>query len=104
MFSRDEVSFEIVDVEGSIAIVEITTPLGKVSICGQLVLAGRLLIASGVHVGGLSIGGLGRRGMNVIARKVMEVVDVDTIIVFGEARTTGARPGHRPRPIRFNRI
>jgi hypothetical protein len=44
---------------------------------------------------------LTRKTMGVIAEKILEETGYDYIIVRGAARTTGARPGHTPRDLRF---
>ena len=69
---------------------------------GEISENGRTLLATGVHivVRGPS-GPLTKRTMEAIARRVMEEMDYDEIVVEGAARTTGARPGHRPRQFRF---
>jgi hypothetical protein len=41
--------------------------------------------------------------MRRVADLVMRELDYDSIIVEGAVRTTGARPGRRPRPLRFGR-
>ena len=43
----------------------------------------------------------GRNGLKQIAKVAMERMGYDEIIIEGATRTTGANPGHRPRPIRF---
>jgi hypothetical protein len=44
---------------------------------------------------------LTRKNMRVIAKRILEDTGYAYIVVRGAARTTGARPGHTPRDLRF---
>lgn len=46
---------------------------------------------------------LGPGNLRLLADLVMERMDYDELVVEGAFRTTGANPGHRPRPRRFAR-
>jgi hypothetical protein len=82
-------------------IVRIETPWGTIDLLGEVARVGRELRVTNAHVQGLHPGALGRVGLNAIARRLIEVADVESIVVEGAPRTTGARKGHRPRPFRF---
>ena len=68
---------------------------------GSTSIVGRVMRIERAHVEGLTIGALGRAGLNAIGRKLLEVADVDEIIIQGGTRTTGRAQGKVPRPIRF---
>lgn len=101
---EDEVTFEIVfdASEGVVLTVRIELPEGSLLLMGEIREDGRRLLATGAHmeVEGAS-GLLTKMTMKKIARRVMKEMDYDEIIIEGAARTTGARPGHRPRRFRF---
>ncbi|WP_181820411.1 hypothetical protein [Paracoccus versutus] len=46
---------------------------------------------------------LSRKNLGVIAGRLLEDIGYDFVIIHGAVRTTGARPGHRPRELRFSR-
>lgn len=77
--------------------------MGKLTLIGSVSIVGRTMRIDRVHVEGLTVGALGRAGLNAIGRKLLELADVDEIIVQGGARTTGRTKGKAPRPIRFPR-
>jgi hypothetical protein len=102
--SVDEVGFDIVydASEGTVVTVRIAIAGALVELMGEIREPGRTLLVTGVHVAVRGPAGfLTRQRMAAIARRVMREMDYDEIIVEGAARTTGARPGHRPRRFRF---
>ena len=103
MWSLDEIRVEVVEADDAIAIIEIDTPAGRLELLGSLSRIGRTLFFRNAHVQGLGPGALGRSGLNAIGRKLLVEADVDAIVIEGSTRTTGAREGRRPRPIRFPR-
>jgi hypothetical protein len=103
VWTTDEISIEIEDVDHPVAVLVITTPAGALSLIGSVSIVARVMRIDRAHVEGLTIGALGRAGLNVIGRKLLEVADVDEIIIQGGTRTTGRTKGKVPRPIRFPR-
>jgi hypothetical protein len=101
VWTTDQVSIEVEDVEHPVAVLVITTPAGTLSLIGSISIAGRVMRIDRAHVEGLETGALGRAGLNAIGRKLLEVADVDEIIIQGGTRTTGRSKGQVPRPIRF---
>ncbi|MGJ5177196.1 hypothetical protein ACQR16_00820 [Bradyrhizobium oligotrophicum] len=101
MFDPDDVSIEITSVDQDVMLVEIHTPVGTMSILGNVTLIARVLYVRRAHVDGLMPGSLGRRGLNAIGRKLLEEADADEILVEGGTRTTGRCKGRAPRTIRF---
>lgn len=90
--------------DDSIVTATIETPLGTVHIMGALSEVGRVLHVDGFNIHGLERGKLGNRGLYDLDQVVMDTLeDFDEIVVTGTARTTGANPGHYPRPFRFRR-
>jgi hypothetical protein len=91
--------------DGALVTVRILTPAGALLAMGNIVKFDRELVLSGVHMHGetLRANGLGGSRLRQIARAVAEIVDVDTIVIAGAARTSGAHPGRFPRPLRFAR-
>lgn len=79
------------------------TPLGTIRMLGLLRLEGRCLLVDDAHVEGLFPGALGRAGLNAVGYRLMEVADVDRLVIQGAVRTTGARPGRRPRAFQLVR-
>jgi hypothetical protein len=88
--------------EGTVITARIAVTGGTIELMGEISEQGRTLMATGVHLAVRGPAGLlTKRTMQTIARRVMREMDYDEIIVEGAARTTGARPGHRPRQLRF---
>ncbi len=102
-FSRIDIRIDVDATDDPIVTVDIVTTIGVLSTMGVVMLNERSLTIEGTHVAGLTPGRLGAAGLRRLMQKVMESLDVDEIIVAGAVRTTGARPGHRPRPLRFSR-
>jgi hypothetical protein len=103
VWTTDQISIEIEDVDHPVAVCVIATPVGTLSLIGSISIVGRAMRIDRAHVEGLSVGALGRTGLNAIGRKLLEVADVDEIIIQGGTRTTGRTKGKVPRPIRFPR-
>jgi len=103
MWHPDKIQIELENAEHPEPVVRIVTPVGTLLLIGTLTFSGKLAYLRGVHVEGLARGELGRRGLNAIAKKALVELDVDQIIIEGGARTTGRRPGRRPKPFRFPR-
>jgi hypothetical protein len=101
--ATDQISIEIEDVDHPVAVLVITTPAGRLSLIGSVSIVERVMRIDRAHVEGLTVGALGRAGLNAIGRKLLEVADVDEIIVQGGTRTTGRTKGKIPCPIRFPR-
>jgi CBS domain-containing protein len=106
-WARADVSFRLVDEDTSdpVTTIEVTTPHGALLIMGEPRESGRILIAAGVHISsrGVKPNDIGIANLRLIAQAIMEELDYDEIHVEGEVRTTGAKPGRRPRPLRFAR-
>lgn len=102
--SEEDVTIEIVydASEGEVVTARIAIPGGSIELMGEIAESGRTLLVTGVHVAVRGPAGLLTKAtIETIARRVMKEMDYDEIVVEGAARTTGARPGHRPRRFRF---
>ena len=84
---------------------EIGTPAGVLRAMAEPEWIDRVIVLRGFHMHGESIGPneFGWRQLRWLAQAAMEIFDVDEIQIEGEVRTSGARPGRRPRPLRFAR-
>jgi hypothetical protein len=107
-WSADDISIDIVDhdTDHPIACVLIATPMGRLTLMGVPEWTGDRMLVRGVHIqsdGRLGPNRLGPAGVRRLAILVMESLHVRELVVVGEIRTTGAGPGHRPRPLRFTR-
>lgn len=74
-----------------------------VTILAEASLDGRALILRGTHFDGPGPNTLGIATLREIANRIAEIADVETVVVEGAIRTTGAAPGRKPRALRFAR-
>jgi hypothetical protein len=81
----------------------VQTPDGALRIMGDLELDGSTMTLLGVHVQGAQANAVGAGNLKLLARLVIERMELDELVVEGAARTTGASPGRRPRVLRFTR-
>ncbi len=100
---------EEADSEGDIFTITFSTPAGRVWIIGAVELEDlddgrRRIVLRGAHMhsesGARSVGVSNLRAM---AELLLERTHYDEVLIEGGARTTGAYPGHTPRPLRFTR-
>jgi hypothetical protein len=105
MWTIEDIAFEVVNdlTDDPVVTVLVFTPVGEMAFTAEPVMRGRTLIFRRTHVQGSRPGAVGGHNLAVIAHAVMKGMDVDELIVEGALRTTGARPGRRPRDIRYAR-
>lgn len=105
MWAADDISFEIVDdmTDDPVLTLTVSTPAGQLTFMGEPVIEGRVMMARAVHVQGGTPNSVGVGSLLVLARVLMERMELDEFIVEGALRTTGANPGRRPRALRFSR-
>jgi hypothetical protein len=104
MLSPPDISFEMQfdHSEGAVWTVTIKVPGATIELMGDVAEQGNTLTASEVHIQiAAAAPVLTRKTMAVIASRVMEEMGYAQIVIAGAVRTTGARKGHRPRPLRF---
>jgi hypothetical protein len=100
MWTEADISAEY-EVDGPVVSITLSTPVGVVSILGEMSIVDGDLHIMRAHIGGLSPGALGRSGLNVIGRKLLEMANVEKIVIQGSPRTTGRRKGTIPNKISF---
>jgi citrate lyase beta subunit len=107
MWRAADIRIEIVGdaTDHPIVTATIETPQGTILVMGAAAAIGRALVLTKLHIHGEDVrrNMFGYRRLRWLAQAVMEVMDVDELRIEGEVRTTGAGPGHRPRPLRFAR-
>lgn len=107
MWSIEDISFEIVDdmTDSPVVTLLVTTPIGELAFVAEPVTEddGKTLRLRGTHVQGAHRGAVGVSNLSLIAQAVMGGMAFDELVVEGAVRTSGARPGHRPRDFRFSR-
>ena len=86
-----------------VATVVIDVPGATIMVMGELedVDGGLLVDRAHISITPPDIRVLTRKTMDLIADRILEDTGYDYIVVRGAARTTGARPGHIPRDLRF---
>lgn len=102
---KEEIDYRLLDdgSEGEVATVVIDVPGATIMIMGELENVDGGLVVERAH---LSISPpdarvLTRKNMGLIAERILEDTGYDYVVIRGAARTTGARPGHTPRDLRF---
>lgn len=70
-------------------------------VLAQVILEGRRCVLCGVHVQGPGANTFGPARLLRMARCMREKLGVDELHIEGAARTSGAGPGRRPRPLVF---
>ncbi|WP_029007814.1 hypothetical protein [Azospirillum halopraeferens] len=103
MWTVDDVTVDLDEAEWPVVIITVTTPAGTLRIAGNVTVEKDVLVIDQAHVEGLSPGALGRSGLNVVGRKVMEIANVREVVIQGATRTTGKHRGRVPSCIRFPR-
>lgn len=88
-------SFSINDREGDIIIGTFKGTAGEGQVIGTMIREGDTLILRGVHIDGRAT----LREALAVAREFGREQGVKRVIIEGGSRTTGARPGHAPRPL-----
>jgi hypothetical protein len=89
------------EIDGPVVSITLITPVGEISILGEMTIVDDHLHITKAHVGGLYQGALRRSGLNAVGRKLLEMANVEKIVIQGSPRTTGRRRGTTPRTIHF---
>ena len=92
-------SVRIVDADGSVVERLAITPAGDVRVIAEMTREGDELVLKGLHVDGPGAGSLGLRGLRDLARVLGRQQGALRVKIYGGLRTTGANPGHTPRPV-----
>ncbi len=88
---------------GVVLIVELRDGERVVEILADLAIEGRVVTLSGFHAVGSGTNRIGAATLLALARWTVEVMDLDELRIEGATRTSGANPGHDPRPLVFRR-
>ncbi len=91
----------IVERDGNVVRIVGRGPKGSIEVITSMRREGNRIILSGTHIDGPGAGKLGIRELGEFARQFARQEGVEEIVVEGAKRTTGARPGHVPRPFIF---
>jgi hypothetical protein len=106
-WTQQEIAVSFLDemCEGSVVAIQADIDGVTIKILGEVVDGTDPMVVMGVHVSssGVAANEIGMANLYTLAQRVMEVGDYDEIVVEGAVRTTGANPGHKPRPFRFTR-
>lgn len=94
---------QIIDEQGGIAEIHITTDQGTIIVIGHIYLDGDILVVDDVHVYGPGAGVFGPSIWKMACQILRSMADVDGIRIFGARRTTGKGAGKIPRPITITR-
>jgi len=85
--------------EGNLKVVIGDGPKGQVRIMGTFTTEGDTLYIRGAHIEGPGATRVGYQDILEYGRQYGRQQGVKEVIIEGQVRTTGARPGHTPRPI-----
>ena len=91
----------IVERDGDVVRIIGTGPKGDIEVVANMRREGSTIIFSKAHIDGPGAGQMGIRELGEFARQFGRQEDAGEIIIEGAKRTTGARPGHIPRPFKF---
>jgi len=101
------IGFEIVRDEGAepIIVALVRLPQGTLKVMAEIGFSEDGLLLDGLHVHGVGLGAndLGFHGLRRILREVLDELGIESAVVSGAVRTTGAGPGRLPRPLRITR-
>jgi len=102
MFRTDETG------EGDVLIITVDLsqlghPARELQLMAEFELLGSTIVARRAHLQGSGRNTIGVSLLREIAELMLAKVGYDELIVEGFRRTTGAGPGHTPKPLRFKR-
>jgi hypothetical protein len=107
MWTVHDLEIELEDelTDGQVVTARIATPGGVLLVMTEVEQQGCELTLDRLHMHGERLGPneLGPHRLRQLANAFMEWMDLDAVIVKGAARTSGARRGNLPRPLRFTR-
>ncbi len=91
----------IVETDGDVVELAATTAKGEIRVITGMTREGDTLILKGMHIDGPGAGSLGLRELRNLATDLGRQQGARRVTISGGTRTTGANPGHTPRPITF---
>jgi hypothetical protein len=105
VWNTDSLSFVLVDdlTSDPVVTVIVQTPDGDLRFMAEIIMEGAVMTLRGFHVQDAQANAFGAGNLKVLARTMMERMNLDGLVVEGAARTTGANPARRPGILRFAR-
>jgi hypothetical protein len=105
MMDEDDITLETeTDEDGNTVLFKIGTPSGVIEVLAEVVIDDRCVTLIGTHIEStIGPNALGPATLRAFVLLLLQRMDLDEITIEGAARTTGANPGHTPKPIRFSR-
>lgn len=99
------VEIELDEFEDGIAVGRVITREFQLVVMAEVIFEDREVVLRGlnVHAVGVSVNELGNARLRKLVIATMERMDVDTLVIEGAIRVTGANPGRKPRSLRFTR-
>lgn len=94
-----DVQVRVVEVDGDVAELAATTPGGDITVITGMAREGDTLVLRKLHIDGPGAGSFGLRELRGLGRNLGRLQGAKRVKIYGSARTTGANPGHTPRPI-----
>lgn len=89
----------IVETDGDVVELVAATSQGDLTAITGISMDGDSLVLSGLRVSGPGAGSLGIRELRTLMAELGRMYGARRVTILGGRRTTGANPGHVPRPI-----
>ena len=88
-----------VEFDGDVLGISVETAAGLIEVVTKYRIDGDTLILDRLHIHGPGAGKIGTARLFRLAQELGRTFGVRRIVIYGAGRTTGAAPGHLPRPI-----
>ena len=92
---------QVVERDGDVVRIIGNGPIGSIEIIASMTRRGDELVLRELHADGSGPGSLEISEVRAFARELGRQEGVRVVAVYGGTRTTGARPGKVPRPVRI---
>jgi hypothetical protein len=89
----------IIDRDADVLWIEATGAFGKIEVITNSRWDGNSLVLYRLHIDGMGAGTAGLKELKNLVRQFGKEQGARRVIIEGARRTTGANPGHIPRPI-----
>lgn len=91
----------IVESDGDVVEMAASSDKGEIRLIASMAKEAETLVLRGMHIDGPGSGSIGIRELRSLVRELGRLQRVKRVIIHGGTRTTGANPGHTPRPMTF---